>query len=68
MKKVQERVRKIVRILPAMALIVHSSFSPFYFSLPQRTRIFYQAKRHAIGTNFAIQRRKNTYIFNNLWM
>jgi hypothetical protein len=55
MKKVQLRVRKIVRISPAMALIVRPSFSPFYLTLPQRTRIFSQVKWPALGINFAPQ-------------
>jgi len=53
MKKVQIWVRKIVRILPAITHYGPPSFSPFYFTLPQRMWIFPEVKHHPLGINFA---------------
>jgi len=66
MQKVQKRVRKIVRIPSAIALIVRPCFSPFYFSLPQRMWIFSEVKRHALGIIFATQQYRNSFNINNL--
>jgi len=68
MKKVQEQVKKIVRILPPMALDKPPSFSSFYFTLLQGLSIYFGGTHSVIGTYFAHSKAEKALNINKLWL
>ena len=54
MKKVQDWVKKIVRVLYQFSLYGRSSFFPFLLQFTPRAMDFFEIKDHALGYRFCI--------------